>query len=259
MNNAIIEKLSYNELQTFLTQYHQRLHSVENFPPLNPNKAMHIAAKSMGLKNAHVLKDRMPEPAQTGYDNTQSGNAVWEDDLIQFTRLVAEMSMAAESENISLDDVLESMDLELPELYELFGRAERAFEKIKAGEVQQKTPETPAIDSVIMLVFNEKADSSGGSETYTDMEVVKNWEAAKEMIASRVSDKGLARADDGRTDELLSVNCVTVPDEDDEVDLGDAEAVLDWIIENNDVHDLADYLEYLDFDLTTVSMKEKFL
>lgn len=258
MSNAIIEKLSYNDLQTFLTQYHQRLHAVENFPPLNPNKAMHIAAKSMGLKNAHVLKDQMPEDTQNGYKDTQSGYDSWDDDLIQFTRLVAEFSMAADERSISLDDVLESMDLELSELYELFARAEQAFEKIKSGEVQAK-PDVATVDSVIVLVFHEKADSSGGSETYTKMEIAKSWDKAKEIIGNRVHSKGLDRADDDRTDQLLSVNCITTPDEDDEVDLNDPEEVLDWIIENNDVRDLANYLEYLDFDLTTVSIEEKYL
>lgn len=275
MTNAIIEKLSYDELQGFLTPYHQRLHTAESFPPLNPNKAMHIAAKSLGLKNAHVMKAQMDAAntqnghnntqngyggTQNGYSNAQGWSDLREDDAVQFARLVAEFGMAADSENVSLKDVSESMDLDLPEIFTLFARAESAFESIKTGHNPFSQPESKT-ESVIVLVFNEKEDSTYGSPIHTDIKVVKNWEKAKELIGNCVHSKGIERADADRVEELLEFSKLSLPDEDDQTDLDmeDADEVLNWLIKNNDVYDLALYLNYLDYDLTTVSMEEKFL
>lgn len=259
-NTTILNKISYADLQAFLTPYHQRLHEVESFPPLNPNKSMHIAAKSLGLKNAHVMKAQMDAAnTQSGYDHpTQSGYDVWEDDTIQFARLVAEFGMAADSENVSLKDVSESMDLDMPEIFTLFARAERAFETIKAGNYPAPVAE-PQSESVIVIVFHEKEDSMGGSATHTDMDIARDMSGARKIVGDRVHQKGMERADADRVDELFEFSGVTTPDEDDDIDLSNAEEVLDWIIEYNGIYDLANYLEYLDYDLTTVSIETKFL
>lgn len=257
MSNAILNNVTYADLQGFLTPYHQRLHEVENFPPLNPNKAMHIAAKSMGLANAHVMKAQMDAAnTQSGHDNTQTGYDVWEDDSVQFTRLVAEFGMAAQNESVSLQEVAASMDLDMPEIYTLFARAETAFEAMKTRAYQPKAADA-AIDSVIIVVFSEKADSSDDGFSHTDIKVAKNWEAAEEMVADRVRDKGMARGD--YPDELYECLGVTVPDEDDDIDLTDAEAILEYVIENNGMANLIRYLEYLDYGLTSVEYEQKWL
>lgn len=260
MTNAILTNVTYADLQAFLTPYHQRLHAAESFPPLNPNKAMHVAAKSMGLKDAHVMKAMMDANQASVASDEGAGNPVWSDDVTQFARLAAEISMAADGDEVDLSAVAESMDLDMAELWSLFARAEHAFEAIKGGALQSQQPE-PKNDKVILLVFNEKEDGSGGSPIYTSTEIVKDWDKAKELIADRVHNKGMERADGGRVEELLEFARLCLPDEDDqqEIDMEDAESVLDWLIENNDVYELANYLEYLDYDLTSVKMDEKYL
>jgi hypothetical protein len=66
----------------------------------------------------------------------------WNDDSLQFARLVAEFSTASDHDNVSLQEVAESMDLELPEIFELFARAETAFEETKA-ELKNPDSDTP--------------------------------------------------------------------------------------------------------------------
>lgn len=260
MTNAILTNVTYADLQAFLTPYHQRLHAAESFPPLNPNKAMHVAAKSMGLKDAHVMKAMMDANQASSADGESSGSPVWSDDVTQFARLAAEISMAADGSEVDLNAVAESMDLDMPELWSLFARAENAFEEIKSGVLNAQRPESKN-NKVIILVFNEKEDGSGSSPIHTTTEVVKDLEKAKELIADRVHSKGMERADGDRVEELLEFSRLCLPDEDDlqDIDMEDAESVLDWLIENNDVYELANYLEWLDYDLTTVSMEEKYL
>lgn len=55
---------------------------------------------------------------------------IWDDDIIQFTRLLAEISYLGLSRE-DTDALCESMDLEPGELESLFVRAEKRFELIK--------------------------------------------------------------------------------------------------------------------------------
>lgn len=51
------EKLTdYEFLRSLVKSYHDTLHTDMSFPPLNPDKAMHKLAQSLGMKNSHVLK-----------------------------------------------------------------------------------------------------------------------------------------------------------------------------------------------------------
>lgn len=74
----------------------------------------------------------------TGYTSMHSGQWIyeqtkplWENDLIQFARLLDEIR--ATQENIDYDALCESMDLEADRIVELFERAMVVFEKSKEG------------------------------------------------------------------------------------------------------------------------------
>lgn len=62
----------YEYLRSILQSYHQALQEEKSFPPISPDKAMHILAKTLGMKSSHVLKSELnklatPEcPSGTG-------------------------------------------------------------------------------------------------------------------------------------------------------------------------------------------------
>lgn len=58
-----------------------------------------------------------------------TGNQVWEDNRIQFPRLISEI-MATQF--LDLEQLAESMDLTIDEVNELFDRASEEWESIKA-------------------------------------------------------------------------------------------------------------------------------
>jgi hypothetical protein len=55
-------------------------------------------------------------------------NPKWESNMIQFPRLIAEINATQE---LDIDALCESMDLEPSDIEELFDRADREWEKIK--------------------------------------------------------------------------------------------------------------------------------
>lgn len=62
------------------------------------------------------------------YGDRETGEA-WNDNFIQFPRLICEIS--ATQNNLDLEELAESMDLNLKELNELFDRAHALWEDIK--------------------------------------------------------------------------------------------------------------------------------
>lgn len=56
-------------------------------------------------------------------------NSKWEDNSIQFPRLLAEI--LATQENLDINALCESMDLERDEVWALFSRAQEEWERIK--------------------------------------------------------------------------------------------------------------------------------
>jgi hypothetical protein len=56
----------------------------------------------------------------------------WEDDSIQFPRLIAEIQSCVAINDADWETMLESMDLTNDQLVELFDRADAAWERIKA-------------------------------------------------------------------------------------------------------------------------------
>jgi hypothetical protein len=63
-------------------------------------------------------------------------NPVWDDDNIQFPRLIAELEAVLTPEQYR--EVAESMDLDMPELMELFERARKKWDAIKAKTTGEK-------------------------------------------------------------------------------------------------------------------------
>lgn len=67
--------------------------------------------------------------AETVNSSQDSENRVWEDNRIQFPRLISEI-MA--TQDLDLECLAESMDLTIDEVNELFDRASEEWESIKA-------------------------------------------------------------------------------------------------------------------------------
>lgn len=62
----------------------------------------------------------------------EAPSSPWEDDAVQFPRLLCELQ--ANADDLSLEQVAESMDLTLEEVGSLFDRAVKAWERIKEQE-----------------------------------------------------------------------------------------------------------------------------
>lgn len=71
--------------------------------------------------------------------NTQT-NDIWQDNPIQFARLLAEIAAVADLSTEQLEAVAESMDLDTSEVHTLFVRAENEFERLK-----QSTFNSPSV------------------------------------------------------------------------------------------------------------------
>lgn len=70
-----------------------------------------------------------PESRQVQQSNH---NPLWDDDLLQFSRLLCEI--VATQDNLNLGDVATEMDLDVSDVAELIERAHRAWEHFKAAE-----------------------------------------------------------------------------------------------------------------------------
>lgn len=112
-------------------------------------------------------------------------------------------------------------------------------------------------DQVVVIAIQEKDNSSGGSPSHTRFIYARDMGHAKEKLCDEIRSR--AGELDRPASELTNVNFVVVPDEDDDVDLDDAEAVLDYIVAHNDIDDLGTFLEYLDYNLTTVIIDQHYL
>lgn len=71
-------------------------------------------------------------------------NKNWNDNAIQFPRLLAEISATQE---LDMEALADSMDLSVAEVKELFDRADAAWEVIKSHglPIPQHTPATPKV------------------------------------------------------------------------------------------------------------------
>ena len=72
-----------------------------------------------------------------------SNDTVWNDDSIQFPRLLAEVYAIVMFTDDQLDELSESMDLPRERLYELFERAETKWEAIKAERDEPRRDKCP--------------------------------------------------------------------------------------------------------------------
>lgn len=65
----------------------------------------------------------------------------WEDDAVQFPRLIAEIN--ATQDRLDIDALAASMDLEPGNVHELFDRADAAWERIKGGPCECEDDPVP--------------------------------------------------------------------------------------------------------------------
>lgn len=71
---------------------------------------------------------------------TTNQNPKWDDDSIQFPRLIAEIAATIEFTEAQRAELCESMDLQPDDIDELFDRAQTAWERIKGNIVQGQAP-----------------------------------------------------------------------------------------------------------------------
>jgi len=73
------------------------------------------------------------EGDEDGDETAEADPLSWEDNSIQFPRLIAEADMAGAFTPKALEDMAESMSLEREQVLELIGRASDEFDAIKAA------------------------------------------------------------------------------------------------------------------------------
>lgn len=136
--------------------------------------------------------------------------------------------------------------------------------KAMMDEAQQARENAPKPqDQIVVIAIQEKDDSSGGSASHSRFIYARDMDQAKEKLCDDIRDR--AGALDRPASELLDCSAVHTPDEDldedeeSDFDLEDEEAVLEYIFEHNGIFDLAQFLEYLDYDLTTVIIDQHYL
>lgn len=121
-------------------------------------------------------------------------------------------------------------------------------------------PAAPVEPDRIHVITVTVATKSTDHETIesVDTDVVRSWEAAKECVADRVRAK-VTYNDRDMEEVLEDCSSITLPDEDERDTLEDDDAVLEWLIEHNDIDELCTLLSYLDYDLTTVHTSETWI
>lgn len=129
-NRIFYTPVSDDELDTLTSRLRAELDEHFSFAPKSTKRLEEVVLGTLGMTNGRQQWQSLREAQGNAADGKASGSA-WNDDALQFTRLVAEFSMAADNDNVSLTDVADSMDLEMPEIFELFARAEAIFERSK--------------------------------------------------------------------------------------------------------------------------------
>lgn len=69
---------------------------------------------------------------------SKNPNTNWENNNIQFPRLIAEMEIAGLFRHRNVCIVAESMDLDCEEIYEIIERAQKEWDKIKSKTLKSK-------------------------------------------------------------------------------------------------------------------------
>lgn len=100
--------------------------------------------KMVGTERIAILPGRTY--LQTAHVEAATPAVLWEDDLVQFARLLCEITATTALDYGGWVDLLKSMDLETEELAELFERAHMVFERTKAEHCPSPLASTEAED-----------------------------------------------------------------------------------------------------------------
>jgi len=114
----------------------------------------------------------------------------WEDDSVQFPRLLAEIM--ATQDNLDMPALAESMDVSIEELNELFDRADRSWESIKAGN-------GPTITLKLNIFSGQAVVVGEGEATVTLGQIADILDHAVQLVIVR---RG-ARRCSGDTESIL--------------------------------------------------------
>lgn len=118
-------------------------------------------------------------------------NKNWENNAIQFPRLLAEI--VATQEHLDIPALAESMDLSVEEVNELFDRADQAWESIKEG--------WEPLTEVTINTFDDEGNVTGNTAMEISPESVSDIVShAAQLVKVRTSGKRSS----GDTDNILS-------------------------------------------------------
>lgn len=112
-------------------------------------------------------------------------NTTWNNNAIQFPRLLAEI-MA--TQNLDMEALAESMDLDIAEINQLFDRADSAWEAIKAGE-------EPTI-TIDLNVYDDEGNVVDATDSQMTLAQISD-------VIDHASQLILVRRDDGDLDPIL--------------------------------------------------------
>ena len=111
---------------------------------------------------------------------------------------------------------------------------------------------------IVSIVINE-INPDNDEITYTDTTLKRGWDKAKEHVAELVYNKALLN--DRSVEEIMECRGVSIPDCDDIENFDDLEIreLVDWIVENNSIYDLARLVEYLDFNQIKIDVSDSWV
>jgi len=287
-----------NGFKAFLSDYHQILKDERSFPPLGIQKALQTASKAfLGINSWHELSAQLDKstgvplapvntssindelisvatglrdyidaiPSDIQFDVVMPGvDRDWVDKVIEsailshkspepFVSMQQEIMAAMnqlvlQDTNINLNDVAEITGLTMAEV--LSAIASQNKEKPVSLPAKNDSVRCIAITTVTISADHERIDS-------IDTELFRDMEKARKFIRDEAY--STAMSNDKTAEELLDCRGIITPDEDDVDDLSDSEEVLEWILDNNNMFDLINLISYLDYDLTKITIEDKYI
>ena len=104
--------------------------SVANFNDLMQHVGHDIVVVHYGGVNVATECETCGEVLQD-FNRDEEEAPLWENDTIQFARLLAEINACCEISEPNMNELLESMDLSIKNVHEIFDRADKEWEKSK--------------------------------------------------------------------------------------------------------------------------------
>ncbi len=255
MSTIKFENLNnWDTFKDFLKAYHRDLQEKRSFPPLGIQKALHTAAPIFGYSNAHeMVHDLEGKPS----GSTAPAVDMSKDEITDVLMFVKAVNEAVENESVSLNDVAESMGLDMPEVYTLMDLSETLYAQVLRGEltiepVEPKKPEKVKVMTVTVITGVLDREALKNAET----KVMRSQAEVDAYIGDMV--RTVTTKNTGSISMILGCENVKMPD--DSVMEGiNTEELIEWIIDNHHNEDLAGFINEYDWELTTVVLGEDWI